>query len=122
VIGAGAAGGLALWGFIRGLMAVHPDVHLRQIDRIERLLAGSEHDDSAPTVPREFIDYLEGRLAQIKQTAIEDYASGRLQGEDALMSILTLTADTRHLLVQRRKQVCQDMSSTTRASHYLEAA
>lgn len=122
VIGAGAAGGLALWGFVRGLMAVHPDVHLRQIDRIERLLSGSEHDESAPTVPREFIDYLEGRLAQIKQTAIEDYSSGRLQGEDALMSILTITADTRHLLMQRRKQLCQEITIPARSSRYIEAA
>jgi TRAP-type uncharacterized transport system substrate-binding protein len=122
VIGAGGAGGLALWGFLRGLRAVHPDVHLRQIDRIERLLAGSERDDSAPTLPLEFINYLEGRLAQIKQTAIEDYSSGRLQGEDALMSILTLTADTRHLLVQRRKQLCQEITHPARSSRYIEAA
>ena len=75
-----------------------------------------------PRCPREFIDYLEGRLAQIKQTAIEDYASGRLQGEDALMSILTLTADTRHLLVQRRKQLCQEIALPARASRYVDAA
>lgn len=122
VIGAGGAGTLALWGFLRGLRAVHPDVHLRQIDRIERLLAGREHDDSAPTLPLEFINYLEGRLAQIKQTAIEEYSNGQLQGQDALMSILTLTADTRHLLMQRRKQFCQELKSPTRSSHRADAA
>jgi TRAP-type uncharacterized transport system substrate-binding protein len=108
VLGAGAAGALALWGFLRGLRAVNPDVHLRQIDRIERLLQGSEADDSAPSMPLDFIAYLETRLAQIKQAAIEDYAHGRFRNDDALVSILTLTADTRHLLVQRRKQLAQE--------------
>ena len=102
VFGATVAGCLAMWGFIRGLRAIHPDVHLRQIDRIERLLQGNELDESAPTLPREFLEYLEGRLSQIKQTAIEDYANGRLDGDDALVGILTLVADTRHLLAQRR--------------------
>jgi TRAP-type uncharacterized transport system substrate-binding protein len=105
VLGAGAAGGLALWGFLRGLRAVHPDVHLKQIDRIERLLAGIEHDESAPTLPREFIDFLEAHLAQIKQAAIDDYSQGRLDNDDALLSILTLVADTRNMLTQRRKQL-----------------
>jgi hypothetical protein len=123
VLGAGAAGGLALWGFLRGLRAVHPDVHLRQIDRIERLLQGSELDDSAPTLPLDFINYLEGRLAQIKQAAIDDYGRGRLQGNDALMSILTLVADTRHLLVQRRKQVCVlEAAVPVRSNRLAEAA
>ena len=102
VFGATVAGCLAMWGFIRGLRAIHPDVHLRQIDRIERLLQGNELDESAPTLPREFLEYLEGRLSQIKQTAIEDYANGRLDGDEALVGILTLVADTRHLLAQRR--------------------
>jgi TRAP-type uncharacterized transport system substrate-binding protein len=122
VIGAGGAGGLALWGFLRGLRSVNPDVHLRQIDRIERLLSGSEQDESAPKLPREFIDYLESRLAQIKQAAIEDYANGRFQGDDALVSILTLTADTRHLLIQRRKQLCQEITLPARASRFVDAA
>jgi len=75
--GAAGAGALALWGFLRGLRAVHPDVHLRQIDRIERLLRGDEHDDAAPALPCDFIDFLERRLVTIKQAAIEDYASVR---------------------------------------------
>jgi TRAP-type uncharacterized transport system substrate-binding protein len=106
VIGAGAAGGLALWGFLRGLRAVHPDVHLRELDRIERLLTGSEVDDSAPILPREFLDFLEARLAQIKQAAIDDYAQGRLANDEGLLGILTLISDTRHVLGQRRKQLC----------------
>jgi hypothetical protein len=105
VAGAAAAGALAIWGFLRGLRAVHPDVHLKQIDRIERLLRGEEHDAAAPTVPRELIDYLEARLAIVKQTAIDDYAHHRITREEALVSILTLVADTRHLLVQRRRQL-----------------
>src|SRR5262249_18282358 len=63
VAGAAGAGALAIWGFLRGLKAVHPDVHLKQIDRIERLLRGEEHDAAAPAVPRDLIDYLEARLA-----------------------------------------------------------
>ena len=102
VFGATVAGCLAMWGFVRGLRAIHPDVHLRQIDRIERLLQGNELDESAPTLPREFLEYLETRLSQIKQTAIEDYANGRLDGDEALVGILTLVTDTRHLLAQRR--------------------
>ena len=102
VFGATVAGCLAMWGFIRGLRAIHPDVHLRQIDRIERLLQGNELDESAPTLPREFLEYLETRLSRIKQAAIEDYANGRLDGDEALVGILTLVADTRHLLAQRR--------------------
>ncbi len=90
---------------MRGLRAVQPDVHLRQIDRIERLLRGDERDASAPALPGEFIDYLEQRLAAVKQAAIEDYAAGRLQGDEAFMSILTLVADTRQLLAQKRKQL-----------------
>ncbi len=122
VIGAGAAGGLALWGFLRGLRAVNPDIHLRQIDRIERLLSGSELDESAPTLPRDFIIFLEARLAQIKQAAIEDYADGRFTGDDALVSILTLIADTRHLLVERRKQLGKENSVPARSSRLADAA
>jgi TRAP-type uncharacterized transport system substrate-binding protein len=122
VLGAGAAGGLALWGFLRGLRAVHPDVHLKQIDRIERLLAGSELDESAPTLPRDFIGFLEGHLAEIKQAAIDDYSKGRLNNDDALMSILTLIADTRHMLVQRRKQLCLDTIDSARPRRVAEAA
>jgi TRAP-type uncharacterized transport system substrate-binding protein len=102
VLGAGGAGMFAIWRFVRGLRAVHPDFHLRQIDRIERLLRGDEQDASAPSLPADFIDYLEGRLAAIKQAAINDYAAHRLQGDEAFMSILTMIADTRHLLNQRR--------------------
>jgi hypothetical protein len=123
VLGAGAAGGLALWGFLRGLHAIHPDVHLRQIDRIERLLQGQEADEGAPQLPLDFIDYLEGRLAQIKQAAIEDYARGRLEKDEALVGILTLVSDTRHLLMQRRNEVCHHQSAGAgRASRLVEAA
>jgi len=122
VLGAGAAGALALWGFLRGLHAVNPDVHLRQIDRIERLVKGQELDESAPDMPLEFIDYLEGRLAQIKQTAIDDYARGRLEKDEALVGILMLVSDTRHLLIQRRKEACHLSASAGRASRLVEAA
>jgi TRAP-type uncharacterized transport system substrate-binding protein len=122
VLGAGAAGALAFWGFLRGLRAVSPDVHLRQIDRIERLLTGSELDETAPTLPLDFINFLEARLAQVKQAAIEDYAHGRLEHDEALVSILTLIADTRHLLIQRRKQLCQETKLPTRTSRFLDAA
>ncbi len=105
VVGAGGAGLLAVWGFLRGLRAVHPDVHLRQINRIERLLRGDEQDSSAPALPSAFIDYLEQRLATVKQAAIDDYAAGRLKGDEGFMSILTLVADTRQLLAQKRKQL-----------------
>jgi hypothetical protein len=123
VIGAGAAGSLALWGFLRGLRAVNPDVHLRQIDRIERLLRGDEQDDAAPNLPRDFIDYLESRLAAVKKAAIEDYAAGRLDGDEALVSILTLVADTRHLLVHRRRQLGEvELCASPRTSHLADAA
>jgi TRAP-type uncharacterized transport system substrate-binding protein len=123
VLGAGAAGGLALWGFLRGLRAVNPDVHLRQIDRIERLLQGSEQDEAAPSLPLEFIGYLESQLAQVKQMAIEDYAKGRLDSDEALVGILTLVADTRHMLVQRRKLICAAESALpARTTRLAEAA
>jgi TRAP-type uncharacterized transport system substrate-binding protein len=122
VIGAGGAGALALWGFLRGLRAVHPDIHLRQLDRIERLLAGNELDESAPTLPREFIDYLESRLAQIKQAAIEDYAKGRLESDEALVGILTLISDTRHVLAQRRKQLSLELEAPGRHGRLADAA
>jgi TRAP-type uncharacterized transport system substrate-binding protein len=101
--GAAGAGLLAIWGFVRGLRAVHPDVHLRQIDRIERLLRGDEQDESAPLLPGDFVEYLEERLVAIKQAAIEDYATKRLQGDEAFISILTMISDTRHLIAQRRE-------------------
>ncbi len=122
VLGAGAAGAFAIWGFLRGLRAVQPDVHLRQLDRIERLLAGSELDESAPTLPREFLDFLEARLAHIKQAAIDDYATGRLANDEALVGILTLISDTRHVLAQRRKQLCQEGDQPGGASRYIAAA
>lgn len=105
--GAAGAGMFAVWGFFRGLRAVHPDVHLRQIDRIERLLRGEEQDTTAPVLPCDFIDHLESRLVTIKRAAIEDYAAKRLEGDEAFMSILTLIADMRHLLLQKRKQLGQ---------------
>jgi TRAP-type uncharacterized transport system substrate-binding protein len=121
VIGAGGAGAFAIWGFLRGLRAVQPDIHLRQIDRIERLLRGDERDDDAPALPGEFIDFLERRLAEVKRAAIDDYAAGRLEGDEALVSILTMVADTRHLLVQRRKQIGQP-DVHTRVGRLAEAA
>lgn len=122
VMGAGAAGALALWGFLRGLRAVDPDVHLRQIDRIEQLVQGKETDESAPPMPLDFIDYLESRLATIKQSAIDDYARGRLESDEALVGILMLVSDTRHLLMQRRKQVCQQADAAVRPGRLIDAA
>lgn len=113
VVGATIAGCLALWGFIRGLRAVQPDVHLRQINRIERLLNGSELDDTCPTIPREMLAYLEARLSHVKHAAIDDYAAGRLDGDEALVGILTLIADTRHLLALRRKQLGESEHGAT---------
>jgi TRAP-type uncharacterized transport system substrate-binding protein len=110
VAGAVGAGALTMWGFLRNLRAVNPEVHLRQIDRIERLLNGSEQDAAAPKGLLDFVTFLEGRLAQIKQAAIEDFAKGRFQSDEALLSILTMTADTRHLLALRRKQLCMEDS------------
>lgn len=122
VLGAGAAGALALWGFLRGLHAIHPDVHLKQIDRIERLLQGQELDASAPPLPLDFIDYLESRLSQIKQAAIDDYSRGRLEKDEAMVGILTLVSDTRHLLIQRRKEICHQSAGAGRASRLIDAA
>ncbi|HEY4234254.1 MAG TPA: hypothetical protein VGM76_12560 [Lacipirellulaceae bacterium] len=133
VAGAMGAGALTMWGFLRNLRAVNPEVHLRQIDRIERLLSGTERDELAPGVPQDLVAYLEGRLAQIKQAAIEDFAKGRFQEHEALVTILTLVADTRHLLALRRKQLClgdshtleahgPEMTIPTRPGRMLEAA
>jgi len=92
------------------------------VDRIERLLQGQEADEAAPQLPLDFIDYLEGRLAQIKQAAIEDYARGRLEKDEALVGILTLVSDTRHLLMQRRNEVCHQSAGAGRASRLIDAA
>jgi TRAP-type uncharacterized transport system substrate-binding protein len=108
VAGAAAAGAFGVWGFFRGLRAVHPDVYLRRIARIERLARGDERDIEAPALPRDFIEYLEAQLAVVKQAAIDDYAHRRLVGDEALVGILTLIADTRHLLAQRRRQLDHD--------------
>jgi hypothetical protein len=112
VAGAAAAGAFGVWGFFRGLKAVHPDVYLRKIARIERLARGDEHDVQAPALPRDFIDYLEAQLAVVKQAAIDDYAHRRLVGDEALVGILTLIADTRHLLTQRHRQLDHDEAHT----------
>jgi TRAP-type uncharacterized transport system substrate-binding protein len=107
MVGAGAAGVFAVWGFVRGLKAVHPDVYLRKIDQIERLVRGDEQELNAPALPHELIDFLEARLVAVKQAAIDDYARRRLQGDEAFVGILTLVADARHLLAQRRGQLTQ---------------
>ena len=123
VAGAAAAGAFGVWGFFRGLRAVHPDVYLRKIARIERLARGDERDIQAPPLPRDFIEYLEAQLAVVKQAAIDDYAHRRLVGDEALVGILTLIADTRHLLTQRRRQLDHDESrSSTSASRLANAA
>lgn len=108
MIGAGAAGLFGVWGYFRGLRAVHPDVYLRKIDQIERLVRGDELEANAPALPRDLIDYLEARLVAVKQAAIDDYARRRLQGDEAFVGILTLVADARHLLAQRRDQLGQE--------------
>jgi TRAP-type uncharacterized transport system substrate-binding protein len=108
MIGAGAAGMFAVWGFVRGLRAVHPDVYLRKIDQIERLLRGDEREDAAPALPRDLIEFLESRLVAVKQAAIDDYSKRRLQGDEAFIGILTLIADARHLLAVRRQQLRQE--------------
>jgi TRAP-type uncharacterized transport system substrate-binding protein len=107
MIGAGAAGMFAVWGYFRGLRAVHPDVYLRKIDQIERLVRGDEQEANAPALPRDLVEYLETRLVAVKQAAIDDYAHRRLQGDEAFVGILTLVADARHLLAQRRGQLIQ---------------
>ena len=108
MIGAGAAGLFGVWGYFRGLRAVHPDVYLRKIDQIERLLRGDEREDAAPVLPRDLIDFLESRLVAVKQAAIDDYSRRRLQGDEAFIGILTLIADARHLLALRRQQLGQE--------------
>jgi hypothetical protein len=120
--GAAAAGAFGVWGFFRGLRAVHPDVYLRKIARIERLARGDEHDLQAPALPRDFIDYLEAQLAVVKQAAIDDYAHRRLVGDEALVGILTLVADTRHLLVQRRRQLDHEESHASTGTNRLANA
>jgi TRAP-type uncharacterized transport system substrate-binding protein len=100
MVGAFCAGAFALWSYFRGLRTVSPQHYLQQIDRIERLVRGVEMDVAAPTAPIELLNYLEARLAHLKQTVVEDYARGRLAGDDALIGILTLIADTRNLLIQ----------------------
>jgi TRAP-type uncharacterized transport system substrate-binding protein len=117
IFGAGLAGIFALWGFMRGRNSVRADKHLRQLDRIERIIRGDERDDHAPTLPNELLNYLEGRLAQIKKSAIDDYAAGRLTGDDALVNILTLHADTRQLLSPDRIHGTDSQSPTVPASH-----
>jgi TRAP-type uncharacterized transport system substrate-binding protein len=107
MVGAGGAGVFAVWGFLRGLKAVHPDVYLRKIDQIERLVRGDEQELNAPALPHELIDFLEARLVAVKQAAIDDYARRRLQGDEAFVGILTLVADARHLLAQRRDQLAR---------------
>ncbi|MEX0642808.1 MAG: hypothetical protein WD468_08920 [Pirellulales bacterium] len=121
MVGAFCAGSFALWSYVRGLRTVSPQYYLQQIDRIERLVRGVELEDAAPTAPIELLVYLETRLAHLKQTVVEDYARGRLKGDEALMSILTLIADTRNLLVQTHKRLCQSNPSLARGA-YLEAA
>jgi hypothetical protein len=121
MVGAFCAGAFALWSYFRGLRTISPQHYLQQIDRIERLVRGVELDDAAPTVPLELLDYLETRLAHLKQTVVEDYARGRLAGDDALISILTLIADTRNLLIQTNHRLGQTNLMLSRDS-YAEAA
>jgi hypothetical protein len=85
------------------------------------LVRGVESEDAAPTAPTEFLVFLEARLAQLKQTVVEDYARGRLAGDDALIGILTLIADTRNLLVQTHARLCRPTPPLSR-SEYLDAA
>jgi hypothetical protein len=105
MVGASCAGVFALWSFLRGLRTVSPQYYLEQIDRIERLVRGVESEDAAPSAPTELLNYLEARLAQIKQAVVEDYARGRLAGDDTLLGILTMLADTRHLLAETSQRL-----------------
>jgi TRAP-type uncharacterized transport system substrate-binding protein len=107
MIGAFTAGAFALWSYFRGLRSVSPQYYLQQIDRIERVVRGVESEDTAPTAPVELLVYLEARLAELKQTVVDDYAQGRLMDDDALVGILTLIADTRNLLVQTNLRLSQ---------------
>ena len=122
VAGAAGAGALAIWGFLRGLRAVHPDVHLRQIDRIERLLRGDEHDDAAPALPRDFVGL--SRIATGHRQANGDRRlfapSNHTRG--GLVSILTMVADTRQLLVQRRRQLDREEECARRVRNRLADA
>ena len=56
-----------------GLRTVSPQYYLQQVDRIERLVRGVEMEDEAPTAPIDLLVFLEARLAQLKQTVIDDY-------------------------------------------------
>ncbi len=121
MVGAFSAGTFALWSYFRGLRTVSPQFYLQQIDRIERLVRGVESEDAAPTAPIDLLVYLEARLAHLKQTVVDDYSRGRLKGDDALVSILTLIADTRNLLVQTHARLCRSNPSLSHGP-YLDAA
>jgi hypothetical protein len=112
VLGAFFAGSFALWSFLRGFRTVSPQHYLQQIDRIERLVRGVESEDTAPTAPIDLLVFLEARLAQLKQTVVDDYSRGRLTNDDALVSILTLIADTRNLLIQTHARLCRSNPSS----------
>jgi TRAP-type uncharacterized transport system substrate-binding protein len=121
MMGAFCAGMFALWSYFRGLRSVSPQYYLEQIDRIERLVRGVESEDAAPTAPQELLVFLESRLAKIKQSVVEDFARGRLVGDEALLGILTMLADTRNLLVQTSQRICHG-DVTTASGGYRAAA
>jgi TRAP-type uncharacterized transport system substrate-binding protein len=97
-IGAFCSGAIAVYGFLRLRKLRRFESYYREIQQIEMIARGLEHDPAAPTDLPSLRSYLENRLATLKCEVLEEFAEGGLRGEGLMAGIIALINDTRESL------------------------
>ena len=100
IFGAFSAGALSLYGYLRRRHIRQPGEYLEQIRQIDAIAIGNHFDDEAPTSPEARSAYLQARLVKLKEQLMQDYCDKRVQGDSALMTILSMLSDSRSHLAR----------------------
>jgi hypothetical protein len=98
VLGGIIGGILAIYGYFRWRRLLRFEHYFHEIRRIELIARGVETDPAAPTTRPELLIYLRNQLSDLRSAAIVEFARGRLQGENLILSIFTLVKDTSQYL------------------------
>jgi len=85
---------LAIYGYIRYRRLLRFEHYFHEIRTIDLIGRGKLPDPAAPTERAQLLAYLQNKLAELRSAAIAEFAQGRLQGENLILSIFTLIQDT----------------------------
>ncbi len=87
--GSGIAGAIvAAWGYFRYRRLLRFEYYFHEVRRLEAVARGKEDDPDAPTDPHNLELYLQNQLADLRDTAVAELATGKLFGEALVLPIL----------------------------------